>query len=74
MAAIRFPEPELFASEEEKKISLLLPVAMLDALDQLCMKLDKDRSKCIRWCLEEVLKQAAEKGVITLPGLTKPAA
>jgi predicted transcriptional regulator len=64
---IRFPV-QLFGTSPEKKISILLPETMLSAVDRLAEVLGLDRSKTIRWSIEQVLKEAIEQGKIIIPG------
>lgn len=63
-----FTLTQLFRSKAEAKISLKIPEDMAIAIDQLgeVMSLH-DRSKTIRWCLEQVLKEAIEQKQIPAP-------
>lgn len=69
---IRFPT-QLFVSESEK-VSLLLPKDMLIAVDRLGEIMGMDRSKTIRWSVEQVLKEAIDQGKITPPPPTEKVA
>ncbi len=67
---IKFPT-QLFGASDEK-VSIMLPGLMLSAVDRLGEVLGlPDRSKTIRWCLEQILKEAIEQGKIVLPGSDK---
>ena len=64
----KFPEPSVFELGQDEKISLLIPANMARGLDSLyvALKMD-DRSKVIRWILNEALKDAVKQGVISGP-------
>lgn len=55
---------DLFTSEIETKISLKIPADMDEFLETISqLKGLGDRSKTIRWCIEQVAKVAIEQGV-----------
>lgn len=63
-----FNLPQLFRSKTEAKLSLKVPDDMATAIDQLGEVLGlNDRSKTIRWCLDQVLGEAIEQGKIPAP-------
>jgi metal-responsive CopG/Arc/MetJ family transcriptional regulator len=67
MSAFTFNMPQMFRSKTERKVSVKLPDDMVKAIDQLSETMGFDRSKCMRWCFEQVLKEAIEQKVIPGP-------
>lgn len=65
--AISFPDESQFGSDYTEKLTMMITPQMSKALEQLSDVLGKDRSKTVRWCLEQVLKEAIEQGKITAP-------
>lgn len=63
---IRFPV-NMFANTPKKKISVIVPEGLLTALDRLGEVIGMNQSETIRWCLEEVVKEAIEQGKIVVP-------
>jgi metal-responsive CopG/Arc/MetJ family transcriptional regulator len=70
---IEFPNETLFSAEGEEKVSLRLPEDMMFSLTELGELLGYDRSKMIRWCIEQVLREAIEQGKIPDPRSRKSA-
>lgn len=72
MPKIQFPV-QMFRGTAEQKVSFMLPDQMVKAIDQLSEALGfKDRSKTIRWCLEQILKEAIDQGQIKLSHPNQP--
>lgn len=62
---IDFGIKELFKSETEEKISVKVRSDMATFIDELAkIKGFNDRSKTIRWCIEQVAKEAIDQGLL----------
>lgn len=63
--AIDFAIKELFSSDVQEKVSVHMRKDMAEFIDELAkLKGFNDRSKTVRWCIEQVAKEAIAQGII----------
>lgn len=66
--SIMFPDTgEYFGNDLEVRLNIMISSEMEKSLDQLGAVLGRDRSKTVRWCLEQMLKEAIAQGKIPDP-------
>lgn len=65
--AISFPDDSMFDSKFDTKLTLMISADMKESLDELGVVLNRDISKTVRWCLEQILREAISQGKISNP-------